>query len=87
MKSQFVTEEQSGYEKYIGSSLRGMTADTRNGASPALLADIRIMQDFAAANPDRANTARLHAWVDKVTGTTAGKPAPGGRKPAMGSGL
>lgn len=84
MKSQFVTGEQSGYEQYINSSLRGMTADTRHGASASLLSDIRIMQDFAAANPDRANTARLNAWVEKVTNGEGDKPAPAGRKPAMG---
>lgn len=87
MKSQFVTGEQSGFEQYIHCSLRGIAADTRRGASPTLLADIRIMQDFAATNPDRANTARLTAWVEKVTGNEPSKPAPSNRKPAMGSGL
>ncbi len=87
MKSQFVTGGQNGFEQYIDCSLRGMAADTRHGASPALLADIRIMQDFAATNPDRANAARLSAWVAKVTSTDGSKPAPSGRKPAMGSGM
>ncbi len=87
MKSQFVTGGQNGFEQYIDCSLRGMAADTRGGVSPSLLADIRIMQDFAATNPDRANTARLNAWVEKVTSHGPHKPGPSNRKPAMGSGL
>lgn len=68
MKSQFVSGSSDAHEQYLDCSLRGITADTRGGASQSLIADIRIMQDFAAANPDKANTARLNAWVDKVLG-------------------
>ncbi|MDY0009749.1 MAG: hypothetical protein RBS08_08585 [Bdellovibrionales bacterium] len=77
MKSQFVSGSSSAHEQYLDCSLRGMTTDTRGGASAALIADIRIMQDFAAANPDKANTARLNAWVDKVLGgNEPDRPAP-----------
>ena len=87
MKSQFVTSGQDGFQQYLDCSLRGMTTDTRGGVSPGLLADIRIMQDFAAANPERANTPRLNAWVEKVTSHSPHKPGPSNRKPTMGSGL
>lgn len=90
MKSQFVGGTQTGYEQYLDCSLRGMTADTRGGASSSLVADIKVMQDFAQANPDRTNTARLNAWVEKVLGSDEpNKPAPATSrsKPGMGGGF
>jgi len=89
MKSQFVGGGQNGLEQYLDCSLRGMTADTRDGASPGLIADIKAMKDFAATNPDKANGARLNAWVEKVLGSEEPtKPAPtAGKKPGMGNGF
>lgn len=87
MKSQFVGGTQNGLEQYLDCSLRGMTADTRGGASAGLIADIKIMKDFAATNPDKANVAGLNAWVEKVLGTEeSNKPAPttARSKPGMG---
>jgi len=90
MKSQFVGGTQNGFEQYLDCSLRGMTTDTRGGVTAGLAADIKIMQDFAQANPDKANTAGLNAWVEKVLGATEqNKPAPATTrgKPGMGSGF
>lgn len=89
MKSQFVGGGQNSFEQYLDCSLRGMAADTRSGPSPSLVADIKIMQDFAATNPEKANSARLNAWVEKVLGSEEpAKPAPTtGKKPGMGSGF
>jgi hypothetical protein len=87
MKSQFVGGTQNGLEQYLDCSLRGLAADTRSGPSAGLMADIKIMQDFAQANPDKANTACLNAWVEKVLGSEEpGKPAPAAprSKPGMG---
>jgi len=89
MKSQFVGGTQNGLEQYLDCSLRGLAEDTRSGPSASLVADIKVMQDFAATNPDKANGARLNAWVEKVLGSEEPtKPAPtAGKKPGMGNGF
>ncbi|MDP2206397.1 MAG: hypothetical protein Q8K65_08830 [Alphaproteobacteria bacterium] len=75
MKSQFVGGAQNGSEQkgvdlfYLDHSMRGLIADTRGGPSESLIADVKIMQEFAKANPDKANVAGLNAWVEKVLGT------------------
>jgi len=93
MKSQFVGGTQSGSEQkgvdlfYLDHSMRSLIADTRNGPSDSLLADVKIMQDFAKANPDKANVAGLNAWVEKVVGTdepSKAAPATARSKPGMG---
>lgn len=95
MKSQFIGGGQGGTEQkgvdmfYLDHSMRALTADTRNGPSDSLIADVKIMKDFAAANPDKANVAGLNAWVEKVLGSEEpAKPTPTtGKKPGMGSGF
>lgn len=93
MKSQFVGGGTAGgLDQYLDCSLRGLAADTRSGPSASLIADIKIMQDFAASNPDKANTASLNAWVEKVMATAtpeepAAKPASAARKPTMTGGM
>lgn len=94
MKSQFIGDghgvEQKGVDLfYLNHSMRALTADTRKGPNDSLIADVKIMKAFAAANPDKANVAGLNAWVEKVLGSEDTiKVAPStGKKPGMNGGM
>lgn len=90
MKSQFVGGAQTtGFDDYLCTSLQCMSIDSRHGVSGTERKSIQAMQDFAAANPDKVNTARLNAWADKVLSSdTSGKPATAPRnKHGMNGGM
>jgi len=90
MKSQFVGGGQTtGFDDYLCTSLGCVAIDSRHGVSGQERKSIQAMQDFAAANPDKVNTARLNAWADKVLSSdTGGRPATTARsKPGMGGGM
>lgn len=89
MKSQFVGGVQTaGMDDYLCTSLGCIGIDSRNGVSGAERNSIQAMKDFAAANPEKVNTAQLNAWAAKVLASDEQKPAPAPRsKPGMNGGM